>query len=101
MSEMSGGFVRNERKDEKRMTEEKLYLAEKDGGAPYYLLRRVGHAYTRVAGIAAGISVNTGYARRPVRDHMDLGGQRSPYRKGGNKAAYIDVCLYPPSGSPV
>ena len=37
------------------MAEEKLYLEEKDGGAPFYLLRRVGHAYTRVDGIAAGI----------------------------------------------
>ena len=71
MSEMSGGFVRNERKDGKRMTEEKLYLAEKDGGAPYYLLRRVGHAYTRVAGIAAGISVNTGLERVTNDTHDD------------------------------
>ena len=78
------------------MVEEKLYLEEKDGGAPFYLLRRVGHAYTRVAGIAAGISVNTGIETVTNDTHDDQfvmtwiwEGRGSHTEKGETKQALV------------
>lgn len=89
---------------EECMEEEKLYLEEKDGGAPYYLLRRVGHAYTRVAGIAAGISVNTGIETVTNDTHDDQfvmtwiwEGRGSHTEKGETKPlASMDVCIRRP-----
>ena len=89
---------------EECMEGEKLYLEEKDGGAPYYLLRRVGHAYTRVTGIAAGISVNTGIETVTNDTHDDQfvmtwiwEGRGSHTEKGETKPlASMDVCIRRP-----